>query len=164
MSQEVSAQGVEDAILRTAIHMEEVGSDFYEALASASRDPEMIDLCRRLIADEKNHREMFKRMQAGPPSQGMGLAGSDGTFQEMCREARIGILPSRDAVRRVIQEGSVADLLELAVQMEQDAVRFYRGIAKTLPSGHAIEGVVREEQDHARLLLGELSRHGETNR
>ncbi len=141
-----------DAVLQTAIQMEELGRDFYDALGAATSDPRMAELCRELASAESDHLAVFRRMRSELARQGRTVLLRDDQRAEVRQVAKGAMLPNREEVRRVACEGRIADLLGMAIQMERDSIRFYRGIAANLPDGNAVEAVVREEQDHVRLL------------
>ena len=152
MRQATLGSATADAVLQTAIQMEELGKDFYDAFGVATSDPHMAELCRKLVIDESNHGQVFRRIRSELAAQGGTVLLRDDQLAEARQVAKDAILPNRDEVRRVVCEGRVADLLEIAIQIERDSIRFYRGIAVNLPDGDVVEAVVRQEQDHLRLL------------
>ena len=142
----------DDEVIQMAIQMEKTGKDFYEAIGSATTDPEMLNLCRRLAAEEANHREVFRRIRSELSRQGKTILLRDDQIAEARRAAKEGILPNRETIRKVVTSGNVADLLAVAVQMERDAIRFYSGIPGNVPGRTAVEAVIQEEQAHLRVL------------
>jgi len=141
-----------DEVIQMAIQMEETGIDFYEAIGSATTDRDMQDLCRRLAAEEANHREIFRQIRSELARQGKTIFLRDDQIAEARRAAKEGILPDRETIREVVTTGNVADLLAVAIQMERDAIRFYSGIAANVPDRTAVEVVIQEEQAHLRIL------------
>jgi len=152
MRHETVTPTIGDEVIQMAIQMEETGRDFYEAIGSATTDSEMQDLCRRLAADEANHREVFRRIRSELARQGKTILLRDDQIAEARRAAKEGILPNRETIRNVVTTGNVADLLAVATQMERDAIRFYSSIAGNVPDRTAVQVVIQEEQAHLRVL------------
>lgn len=147
-----------DEVVQMAIQMEEMGRDFYEAVAGATTDPEIHNLCRRLAADETNHREIFRRIRSELARQGKTVLLRDDQIAEARRAAKEGIRPDSETVRRIVTTGSLADLSAVAVRMERDAIRFYSGISRNLPDRTAVEAIIHEEQAHLRALMSASDR------
>ena len=141
-----------DEVIQMAIQMEETGRDFYEAIGSATTDPEMLALCRRLAAEEANHREIFRQIRSELARQGKTIILRDDQIAEARRAAKEGILPNQETILKVVTTGNMADLLAVAIQMERDAIRFYSGIAGNVPDRTAVEAIIQEEQAHLRIL------------
>ena len=141
-----------DEVIQMAIQMEETGKDFYEAIGSATTDLEMLNLCRRLAAEEANHREVFQQIRSELARQGKTILLRDDHIAEARRAAKEGILPNRETIRKVVTTGNVADLFAVATQMERDAIRFYSGILGNIPDRTAVEVIIQEEQAHLRVL------------
>lgn len=152
MRQETPVCAAADAAIQMAIQMEETGKDFYEALEAATSDPRVAQLCRELAIAEANHEQVFRRIRSELAREGATVLLSDDQLAEARQTAKDAILPNRDEIQRVVCQGHLTDLLEMAIQMERDAIRFYRSIAASLPDGNAVETVVRQEQDHLRQL------------
>jgi rubrerythrin len=146
------APTVGDEVVQMAIQMEETGRDFYEAVGSATTDPEIIKLCQRLAAEESNHREVFRKIRSELARQGETIFLRDDQIAEARRAAKESILPNRETIYKVVTTGNVADLLAVAIQMERDAIRFYSGIAENIPDRTAVEVIIQEEQGHLRVL------------
>jgi len=142
----------DDEVIQMAIQVEEMGRDFYEALGSATTDPEMFDLCRRLAAEEANHREIFRQLRSALARQAKTILLRDAQIAEARRAGKEGVLPDRQTIGKLVATGNIAELLAVAIQMERDAIRFYSGIAKNVPDRTAVEVVIREEQAHLRVL------------
>ena len=51
-------------------------------------------------------------------------------------------------------------VLQTAIRMEKESVRFYRILAGQLPDPPAVDGVIREEEEHVRLLSAAKARYG----
>ena len=152
MEQATLGSATADAVLQTAIQIEELGRDFYDALGTAIRDRAMADLCRRLASAESGHLGIFRRIRSELARQGKTVHLHDRLLAEARRVGKEAVLPDRHAIRRLVSGGGVADLLDMAIQMERQSIRFYRVLASQLPNAVAVESVIREEEDHLRLL------------
>jgi rubrerythrin len=152
MKQATSGSAGAYAGLQTAIQMEELGRDFYEALGAATSDSATADLCRELAAAESSHIQVFRRMCSELARDGKTFLLRDSELAEARQAVKDAILPDRDTVLRLASAGSVSDILEMAIKMEKESADFYRALASQLSDATAIEGIIREEENHLRLL------------
>ena len=152
MSQTVQHSAGADAVVQTAILMEETGRDFYLALAAAITGPELIALCRKLAAEESDHRESFRRIRSELARQGQTVLLGDEQLADARRSVRASVLPDSETMRRSIAAGRLDDLLSMAIQMEASAVSYYSGLARDLPDPRPVEQIIRQEQGHLRML------------
>ena len=153
MKQKIEPQALGDEMVQTAIQMEELGQDFYEALGSAASNPEIAELCRKLAAEEGEHRRTFQRIRSDLAGQGRTVLLGNDQLARAYQAAKERIVPDRATIARVASAGGVIDLLEMAVEMEKEAIGFYAGLAAGLPREGAIGAVIQEEQKHLRTLL-----------
>ncbi len=152
MRDETTTAIIGDEVIQMAIQMEETGRDFYETIGSTSIDPRVMELCRTLAEAETNHCRIFRRIRSDLARQGKTILLQDEKLAESRLVIKNAILPDQETMRRIVTKGRVSDLFDMAMQMEKDAIRFYRGIASKIPERDAIEAVIREEQDHLRIL------------
>jgi rubrerythrin len=141
-----------DMVIRTAIQMEDVGRDFYEAFALGVIDAKMRDICTRLALEEADHRKVFERLRSELAREGRTVLLSDGFVAEARQAAKRAATPDKDTVCRMACCGDVRTLLDLAVRMEEESVRFYRGLAETVGDQAALDRVIHEELEHLRVL------------
>ncbi len=158
MRQGVLPDTAGDAVIQTAIQMEEAGKDFYDALGAATSDPRLADLCRQLSSAEAHHREILQRLRSELARQAKTVFLRDDQTAEARQAVREAILPDPATIRRLASEGSVAALLQTAIQMERNSIAYYRRLVGALPEGAAVEAVIREEQGHLRLLTAAAGR------
>jgi rubrerythrin len=138
--------------IETAIEMEHLGGDFYQSLASTVIDPELADLCRKLAAAEAKHCEYFRQIRSKLAERGETVILRDDELAEARQIAREAIFPNKDAVTKLLTEGNLAGLVEMARQIEQSAIDYYTSIAAVLPESDAINTLIRAEQIHLRML------------
>lgn len=141
-----------DEVLQMAIQMEEVGKDFYESLCAAMDNPKLIQLCHKLASEEANHRELFRQLRSSLAAQGKTVLLSDSQMYDARQKIKTSLLPDSSSIRRVIASNSLRDLLDLAIQMEANAVYFYSQLAQSLPEKNVVEDIANEEQRHLNLL------------
>ena len=152
MADKTQTDVTQDGVVQLAIQMEEIGRDFYEALAGATRDPRVLQLCHRLAGEEENHRQAFSRLHSELAERGESVMLTDEHVATARKRLREHIVPNSDAVRQVACGGSVGDAIDLAVKMEAEAVRFYTHLAEGMQAGNCVEQIVAEERKHLRLL------------
>ncbi len=136
-------------VFKMAIGMEQIGRDFYEALALGSEDAKVRDFCLRTARDESKHLDTFQQMH----KEWTKRAGIGQTTMEkaaaLASLAKAHIQPDPEAVHKVAIGGSLKDALNMAIQMEQDSIRFYQGLIAHLPeSAQVIQGIVEQEKKH----------------
>jgi len=152
MTQQAPSKATGDAVLQTAIQMEELGRDFYKALAAATREPKVRDLCVKLADAELKHRQTFQEMRSGLACQGKTVLLPAHQLAAARQAARGTVLPDPDAIRQMASQGDLRALLDLAVQMEKDSIGFYRSFSDSAPDRAVVEAIILEEQKHLQLL------------
>lgn len=152
MSDKTQSGVTQDEVVQTAIMMEELGRDFYEALGGASRNPKVLQLCHRLAADEDKHREVFRQLHHELASHEESVFVDEQQAAVARRRIKANILPTSDVIRQVACGGNLASALDMAVKMEGEAIRFFSQLARCLPPGSAVETIVAEERQHLRML------------
>jgi len=150
--QDVRTKAVGDAVLQTAIQMEELGRDFYAAFAAATDSPKVRQLCLKLAADEQEHRKTFEQMHSELARQGRTVLLPPDQLAAARRRLRETVLPDPGVVRGMASRGDARALLRLAIETEQASVDFYRSLADRVPDGEVVAAIIREEQGHLRLL------------
>ena len=152
MADETQNRVTQDEILQTAVQMEELGRDFYEALGGATRDPRVFQLCHRLAVEEDKHGEVFRQLHSDLAERGQSLLLSNEQTAAGRRRLKERVMPTSDTIRQVACGGNIIDAVNMAVKMEAESVRFYTLLAEGMPPGNAIEAVIAEERTHLRLL------------
>ena len=143
-----------DEIFQMAMEMEETGEVFYEALAAATGDQAVADLCRLLAAQEREHYIVFKRLReklvTRPATRPLTWEEMD--FAQTLLNERV--VPSPAEAREVAQSGSLTETIDLAIRMEHDAVSFYSDMLRCVDEAdaEAVSKILEEEKRHAREL------------
>ena len=141
-----------DEIFQMAMEMEETGEVLYEAMAAAARNDAVSNLCRRLAAQERQHHKVFERMRQALPT-GRPARWEAMEFDQALINDRI--VPDPGEALRIASSGSLTETLELAIQLERDAVSFYSDMLKCVEAGdaEAVGRIIEEERRHAEELL-----------
>lgn len=152
MTQQTPSQTAADAVLQMALQMEEIGRDFYEAFASSTSDPKVRQLCLKLAIAEQNHHKTFQMMRSELARQGRTILLSDEQYAEYRQKAKQAVIPHPAIVHRMAMEGDVSALFNMAIKMEQDSIEFYSSFLYSVPDRSTLETIIREEQEHLRIL------------
>lgn len=141
-------------ILQVAIGMERLGRTFYESLSLGCGDEEIAALASSLAKCETEHIAAFERMRkALPPQQRGGELTEKELFAATVR-LRNKIMPGAHQVLTVVQTADPAQALDMAIEMENEAVAFYAGLASGITGlDHAVlTAIADEEKAHLDML------------
>jgi len=142
-------------IFQIAMELEEAGRVFYETLAEASEDHDLVDLCRNLAVQETNHYKKFKNMSEElvrrPASR--PLTWDELHFAQILIEERV--LSDPEAARDAAGSGDVSGILETAIRLEKDSVLFYNELLDEVDEkdARAVQEIIDEEKRHVRALV-----------
>jgi rubrerythrin len=151
MSQQAQRRSGDQA-LQAAVQMEQIGKDFYDALAGASADPQVRELSHKLAVEEANHARIFERIRSDLARKGQTVLLGDEQVAQARQTLMREVLPDAEAIRHVAEKGNAHEMLAMAIQMEKDAIRFYGALPRPLAETAEVKAVIREEQTHLRLL------------
>lgn len=141
-------------VVQMAMSMEQVGQGFYQALAEGCDNPQVAALCRRLAQQELGHYTYFKRLRDRlidahrtapvPPDKQVQAENLVRSF----------VVPEPEKVRRVAMGGKLRQAVDLAMHMEQDAIKFYHELLRIVPEEDrgAVRSVIAEEDRHLQEL------------
>jgi rubrerythrin len=142
-----------------AMEMEQVGRDFYAALSGGSDDQKVRTFCALTSIEESKHYEVFRQMRDDFAQAGHLHTVTPQTQEELRKLVSERVQPSVAAVQKVALGGSLADALEMAMQMERDSILFYQALADRLPGvAKALGQIIKEEAKHLstlRILAGQ---------
>lgn len=143
-----------DHALQVAIDMERLGQTFYESLASGCGDAGIAELAISLAKAEENHIATFKRMWNALPPVHRGPPLTEQERFAAAKELRVKIMPDASAVRDVALSADLRKALDMAIEMEVEAVAYYTGLV----SGRAgldsavLMSIANEEKAHLNVL------------
>jgi rubrerythrin len=113
-----------DTILQVAIEMEQLGRTFYESLSLGCKHAEIAALAMSLAKAEEEHIETFERMRNALPPHQRGPELAEKELFAASVELRKKILPDARAVIKVAQSSDIFKALDMAIEMETEAVAF----------------------------------------
>jgi len=142
-----------DEVLQIAMEMEETGQVFYEAIAAGCGNDAVAAFCRRLSEQEGIHYRRFKQMRedlADPNARTFGWDELD-QAQALINER---VVPDPAEATRIAAGGRMRDMLDLAVLLESDSIRFYAELAEAAGPEHepVIRSIIDEERSHEQEL------------
>jgi rubrerythrin len=148
-----------DKVLAMALDMEQTGRDFYTALAAGCGNRQIAALCTRLAQAEATHATTFLAMRKRLAQAGRTRLLTDEQSAQVHAMVKEFMIPKPDAVQTLALHGSAMDAVNMAVKMERDSVRFYRGMVPALPAEDVpvVERIIAEEERHARDLEAMIS-------
>jgi rubrerythrin len=136
-------------VFEMAIQMEQVGKNFYAALALGSDDPKVRVLCAKLAKDEEAHLIVFQNLRKQWEKITPAAPATGEKAYALAELVKAQVQPDTQEVTKVAMGGNLADALNMAIQMEKDAINFYQGLIANLPdSASAIQTIVDQERNH----------------
>lgn len=140
-------------VFEMAKSMEQVGKDFYEALATGSDDVKVRQFCVQAARDEAAHLRSFETLRRQWADSVKKQPPNEETQEALREMVKNFVQPTNDVVRKVAIGGKLADALEMAMGMERDSIQFYQNLRVQLPQmAGALDAIVAEEQLHVRRL------------
>lgn len=142
-------------VFEMAMGMEQIGKDFYTALAVASDNAEVRTFCLKVAREEESHLAAFRGMRDQWAKSVKANRVTPEAAYEFAALAKGRIQPDPAATRKVAMGGHLKAAVDMAIQMEKDSISFYQEMLARLPgSAKAIQGIVEEEKRHlSRLQL-----------
>jgi rubrerythrin len=153
----------EDEVYRVGMCIEEAGLDFYTKMAEKAKDTATKRVFKRLARDEQHHLAFFESLELDT-AKGMGtrpVEHDEDVSKYVCSIVDGGIFRSiadMEALGRGKYDAEKA--LELALQVEKDAVLYYTeayAAAKRKKTKEALGRLVEEEKGHVVEITRRLS-------
>lgn len=154
MRPEVTKPWDGDAALQLAMEIEEIGQDFYDALAGLLADPRAAKLCRDLEKAEALHHKTLRAFRSELASRGETVILPEESLASARQAARHRVIPSQSEILRVVSAGRMADVLGVAIEMEKDSISYYRTLAGQVGVGDSgvLQAIIEEEEEHLQQL------------
>jgi len=154
----------EDEVYRVGMCIEQAGLEFYTKMAEKADDPATKRIFKRLAKDEKAHLAFFESLELGTKG-GMGKmtveADSD-TSSYVCSLVDGGIFRHIATMDRMLKRKfNPESALELALQVEKDAVLYYTEaymVSRKRKSKKALERLINEEKGHVTQISKRLEK------
>jgi rubrerythrin len=144
----------EDEVYRVGMCIEEAGLDFYTKMAEKADDQGTKRVFRRLANDEKQHLAFFESLEL-KTARGMGAGPAEqdaDTSRYVCSLVDGGIFASLGRMESLARRKFDPEkALELALQVEKDAVLYYMealAATKKRSTREALSRLIDEEKGH----------------
>jgi rubrerythrin len=144
----------EDEVYRVGMCIEEAGLEFYTKMAGKAKDPATKRVFKRLARDEEKHLAFFESLEL-KTAGGMGSRPSEqdaDLSKYVCSLVDGGIFSDIAAMQKAAKRTFNAEkALELALQVEKDAVLYYmeaHAASKKSRAREALSKLIDEEKSH----------------
>ena len=147
-----------DEIFEMAEQMERNGEKFYKSAAATIDDEAHKKLLLELAVMEVDHEKTFKAMRSD-----LKAAEKSATVFDPEGEAALylrALVDTRVFFEKKVDVSSMEKILKAAIEAEKDSIVFYLGMKNAVPEKlgqDRIEGIIKEEMGHIRLLSRELA-------
>ncbi|MDP4726421.1 MAG: ferritin family protein [Desulfobacterales bacterium] len=147
-----------DEVFEMAEQMERNGEKFYKSAAATIDDEAHKKLLLELAAMETDHEKTFKAMRSD-----LKAAEKSATVFDPEGEAALylrALVDTRVFFEKKVDVSSMEKILKAAIEAEKDSIVFYLGMKNAVPDKlgkDRIEGIIKEEMGHIRLLSRELT-------
>ena len=148
-------------VLEIAEKMERNAAKFYRKAAGMCDDPQVCKLLTELARWEKRHVRVFAEMKEHLSEHAWELGYFEPDRIDVSRvRVPSAVSDARaDPARELTGAGTKADILQVAIKKENDAIAYYTGLKEFVlgeDNLEAIESIIREEQRHVRILTQSL--------
>ena len=154
----------EDEVYRVGMCIEQAGLDFYTKMAEKADDPATKRIFKRLAKDEKGHLAFFESLGLGSTG-GLGkmTAEADSDVSSyVCSLVDGGIFRHIGRMEKMLKRKfDPESALELALQVEKDAVLYYTEaymVNKKRKAKKALERLIQEEKGHVTQISKRLEK------
>jgi rubrerythrin len=149
-------------IFAMAQEIERKGAQFYRAVSEKATFADMREFLLELAAMEDDHEKTFAAMQQGLPAEQGQEAPQDEEAALYLRAWADGHVfgPASGPVHQLTGKETREEILRIAIGLEKDSIAFYAGIREAIPQGwgkEKIDGIIKEEMSHIRLLSERLA-------
>lgn len=146
-----------DDVFEMAEQLERNGSTFYRTAAAAVSDADAKALLEKLAAMEDDHERTFKSLRAdlSAAEKADTVFDPEGEALQYLR----ALASTKVFFDKEIDTSSMREILKDAITAEKDSIVFYLGMREMVPDKHGkdrLDGIIREEMGHIRLLSKEL--------
>ena len=147
-----------DEIFEMAEQMERNGESFYKKAAAAVEEKTYRELLLKLADMEVEHEKTFKSMR-----KDLTAAAKSATVFDPEGEAALylrALVDTRVFFEKQIDVYSMEKILKATKEAEKDSIVFYLSMKNAVPEKFGqdrIEGIIKEEMGHIRLLSRELT-------
>ncbi len=142
-------------IVELGIQIEKNGRDFYNTLASRTKNPKAKDIFTFLAGQEEKHIEVFRGILSKTDkyeAQGLDIEQYSDYMKNLAGE---NIFTSEGKGKELADKaGSDKEAIEVGIRAEKDSITFYEGMKKMAPDydQKAIDEIIVQEQAHLKQL------------
>lgn len=146
-----------DEVFEIAEQIERNGAKFYRAAAENVSDSDHKKLLLDLAAMEDEHEQTFKTLRSNlsRDEKIMTTFDPEGESEGYLRS----LADTRVFYEKEIDTTSFKEILKSAITAEKDSIVFYLGMKDVVPAHlgqQKLDGIIKEEMSHIRLLSKEL--------
>jgi rubrerythrin len=143
-------------ILDMAIQIERQGISFYEACASSELHPDVLEVFRHLIEQERLHVSIFSRMKEGLDDYSLPetYSGEMHSYVDSFVQDQVFYRPA-EAFQKASDVKDPFKAIEFGIGFEQRSILFYSAIKEVIRHSDTkvVEDVIAQEHSHIRWLL-----------
>lgn len=145
-------------IIDLAIQIEKNAEEIYRNALQLAQDPSVYALLQKLANEEVRHEEWFRKLGREVKS-----IQDDPQMAELGKTILRGILGDQAFSLREIDFSRIRhvnDVLEIAIEFEQDTIRFYEMLRSMMDDSDTLEQlnkIIQEEKQHVQLFQQILS-------
>ncbi|HTY45417.1 MAG TPA: ferritin family protein [Patescibacteria group bacterium] len=143
-------------IVELGVQIEKNGRDFYNALASRSKNQKAVGIFTYLAKEEEKHIAVFQKMLEKLDAYEPPQAYADDYVAYMKALAGEHVFTQEHQGEAVAKKAaSDAEAVQIGIQLEKDSIVFYEGMKKAVPEydHKAVNELIVQEQGHLRQLV-----------
>ncbi|UCD14606.1 MAG: ferritin family protein [Thermoplasmatales archaeon] len=146
-----------DEVFEVAEEIERNGAKFYRSVADSVSDRNNRKLLNDLAEMEDEHEQTFKTMrsQLSQDEKIVTTFDPEGESEKYLR----ALADTRVFYEKEIDANSLEEIYKTAITAEKDSIVFYLGMRDIVPEHlgkQKLDGIIKEEMGHIRLLSKEL--------
>jgi rubrerythrin len=146
-----------DDVFEMAEQLERNGAAFYRTAAGAVSETDAKAMLMNLAAMEDEHEKTFAAMR----SELTAKEKADTVFDPEGEAGQYlrALADTRVFFEKSIDTSSMKEIVKAAIEAEKDSIVFYLGMKEAVPAKlgkERLDGIIREEMGHIRLLSKEL--------
>ncbi len=143
-----------DDIFDMAIRMEANGAEFYDLAAKSTPHKTTRLILNGLAATEQSHKSALVRMKEKCCNNAATQSDIDNEISNLLASWLNGEIfeKNKDKNLAVAMSGDMADILQVAIEMENDTVKFYTKLKEYILDDEVeniLDKIIKEEQKHS---------------
>ncbi len=142
-------------IVELGIQIEKNGRDFYNTLASQSKNQKAGEIFRYLAGEEEKHIKVFQEILNKTEKYEPSGLDADEYFAYMNALASEYVFTQKDKGKEIAKTiENDKEAVDMGIGFEKDSIIFYEGMKKAVPEYglKIINGLIMQEQSHLKKL------------